>query len=417
MLPGERGYGLGMDTFGEGRRPGRQWLRMPDPVAVVDWAQHAKTALAGVVAWVIATDVLGLEQAFLAPWAAVLVVHATVYRTVSRGGQQIVATFLGVVLAWAAGTLFGSGALGMAVMLAVAFLVGRHRWLEEEAMTVATTGIVVLATHVIDESHLLAGRLLDTTVGVVVGLAVNFVVWPPLRDRAASMHTHRLPHQLAAALGEMASGLDKDLAPAAVEDWVARLRAVDVDIDHAWGLLRQAQESSRFNPRRSQPADLDEMVRSLHLLEGAVADSLSLARTVATSADHANVWDDSFRSRWQELLTRTAESFGLGDQAALEAVRTELSGLAHELSTDALAESQWQEYGGLLVNLRNIVDAGIALAPWAGRAGSRPRRRTRYDVPKPVRRRDRERAAELVSRRLPQRVRDRTGRGEPDLSR
>jgi hypothetical protein len=78
-------------TFWEGRRPPWSRLHKPDAVEVADWAQHAKTALAGVIAWVVATDVLGLDQPFLAPWAAVLVVHATVYRTVSRGGQQILA--------------------------------------------------------------------------------------------------------------------------------------------------------------------------------------------------------------------------------------------------------------------------------------------------------------------------------------
>ena len=152
---------------------------------MVDLLQNAKAALAGVVAWVVAVQVLGLEQPFLAPWAAVLVVHATVYRTVSRGGQQIAATFVGVVLAWGCGRLFDSGALGMGTMLVVAFLLGRHRWLRDESTTIATTGIVVLATNAAFETDLLASRLLDTTVGVVVGLLVNLLVWPPLRDRAA----------------------------------------------------------------------------------------------------------------------------------------------------------------------------------------------------------------------------------------
>src|ERR1700712_2508164 len=96
------GYFAPMVTLREGRRGSwrarvvsRVVARGPDPVLVVDLLQNAKTALAGVLAWVVALDVLGLDQPFLAPWAAVLVVHATVYRTVSRGGQQIVATFLG----------------------------------------------------------------------------------------------------------------------------------------------------------------------------------------------------------------------------------------------------------------------------------------------------------------------------------
>src|SRR4051812_45827738 len=300
-------------TFWEGRRPACLRLRRPDAVEVADWAQHGKTALAGVIAWVVATDVLGLDQPFLAPWAAVLVVHATVYRTVSRGGQQIVATFLGVFLAWASGSLFGVGPLGMGVMLAVAFLLGRHRWLEEESMTVATTGIVVLTTNVIGESHLLAGRLVDTSVGVVVGLAVNLVVWPPLRDRAARTFAHQLPRRLGETLEQMAAGLDKDLDPADVQEWLRRCREVDVDIDHAWALLRQAQESSRLNPRRSQPDDLDELVNALHMLEEAVAEAVSLARTVATSARDANEWDDGFRTDVQRLLADSGKAFGAGD--------------------------------------------------------------------------------------------------------
>ena len=39
-----------------------------------------------------AASVLELPQPFLAPWAALLVVHATVYRTFSKGSQQVAAT-------------------------------------------------------------------------------------------------------------------------------------------------------------------------------------------------------------------------------------------------------------------------------------------------------------------------------------
>lgn len=373
-----------MQTFGEGRRlaPVRRLWRRPDPAGLADWAQSAKTALAGVLAWVVATDILGLEQPFLAPWAAVLVVHATVFRTVSRGGQQIVATFLGVFLAWAAGTLFGIGPLGMGVMLAASFLIGRQRWLTEEATTIATTGIVVLATNAIDQSNLLASRLLDTTVGVVVGLAVNLLVWPPLRDRAAWAHIQKLPHQLAGVLSEMADGLGADLESSGVEKWIRRCRQLDVSVDEAWRLVRQAQESSRLNPRRSHPADLDDMERSLHLLEQSGAEALSLARTVATSADNATVWEDSFRTQWRRLLSATATGLDQGDVPALEEVRSEVSRLASDLSTDHLADSAWQEYGGVLMNLRNLVDAGVEVIRWTSQAGDAPLRRRRYAMPR-----------------------------------
>ena len=355
--------------------------RRPDPVLVVDLLQNAKAALAGVVAWVVAVQVLGLEQPFLAPWAAVLVVHATVYRTVSRGGQQIAATFVGVVLAWGCGRLFDSGALGMGTMLVVAFLLGRHRWLRDESTTIATTGIVVLATNAAFQTDLLASRLLDTAVGVVVGLLVNLLVWPPLRDRAAWARVDELPGELAVVLSEMGTGLGPDLEPEDTRPWVARLREVDVHIDEAWGLLSQARESGRMNPRRTQPAGLEDLRRTLQLLEQVVADMLSMARTLAASAEHATMWGTEFRDAWRHLLVTTAEAVEQDDGDRLLDIRAQIARVADELSTDSLAGSAWHEYGGVLVNLRNVVTALIEVHERSSVSDPTQRRSKRYPVP------------------------------------
>jgi hypothetical protein len=369
-----------MVTLGEGRRTSwraRAISRGLDPVLVVELLQNAKAALAGVVAWVVAIDVLGLEQPFLAPWAAVLVVHATVYRTFSRGGQQVVATFVGVVLAWACGQALGSGPAGMGVMLVVAFVLGRHRWLRDEATTIATTGIVVLATNAIGQSNLLTSRLLDTTTGVVVGLLVNLLVWPPLRDRAAWARADGLPQELAGVLSEMAVGIGREMKSADAEPWVRRLREVDEHIDDAWRLLGEARESGRFNPRRSRPEGLDDLRQALHVLEQATADTLSMARTMATSAENETIWEDDFRSAWQALLSETAGAVDEHDSGRLRQVRDRLTDLAQELSTDSLSGSAWYEYGGLLVNLRNVVSAMAQLAEWRRGSARSPRRSVR----------------------------------------
>jgi uncharacterized membrane protein YccC len=356
---------------------GRALWRRPDPVLVVEVLQNAKAALAGVLAWWIAIDVLGLQQPFLAPWAAVLVVHTTVYRTLSRGSQQVAATFTGVFVAWASGSLFGVGPWGMAVMLVVAFLAGRNRWLRDEAMTIATTGIVVLATNAIGHSNLLAGRLLDTTVGIVVGLLVNLLVWPPLRDRAAWARAAELPHELAAVLTAMAEGMSSELDPADTVPWTDRLSRVDERIDEAWGLLRQARESSRMNPRRSRPEGLDDLVRILHLLEQAVADTMSMARTLTTSAEHATLWGDDFRTPWTRLLAGTATAVDHQDVARLREIRDELGRFADELSTETLPGSAWYEYGGMLVNLRNVLGALTEVTELGTGSAESPRRSKR----------------------------------------
>jgi uncharacterized membrane protein YgaE (UPF0421/DUF939 family) len=347
---------------------------------MVDLLQNAKAALAGVVAWVVAVRVLGLEQPFLAPWAAVLVVHSTVYRTVSRGGQQVAATFVGVVLSWGCGRVLDSGALGMGTMLVVAFLLGRVRWLRDESATIATTGIVVLATNAAFQTDLLASRLLDTTVGVVVGLLVNLLVWPPLRDRAAWARVDELPGELAAVLSDMATGLVPDLEPEDTRPWVTRLREIDVRVDEAWSLLSQARESGRMNPRRSQPAGLEDLRRTLHLLEQVVAETLSMARTLATSAENATMWGAEFRDAWQHLLEATAEALEVDDGDRLLEIRAEIGRVARELSTDTLAGSAWHEYGGLLVNLRNVVGALIEVHDRSHRTDPAQRRTKRYPV-------------------------------------
>jgi hypothetical protein len=176
----------------------------------------------------------------------------------------------------------------------------------------------------------------------------------------------------------MASGLGPDLASSDVDGWIGRCRDLDAHIDEGWALLHQATESSRFNPRRSRPDDLEAIKGALHLLEQAAAETLSLARTVATSAAHTTVWEDSFRSEWKRLLTATAHALDENDPATVSDVRTELSSLAGSLSTERLPGSAWQEYGGLLVNLRNIIDAAAELARWSSDAGSTPVRRQRY---------------------------------------
>ncbi len=330
---------------------------MTTTVNVVDLSQSVKAALAGAIAWVVAVDVLDLDQPFLAPWAAVLVVHATIYRTVSRGGQQVTATFGGVVLAWACGWTLGTGGVAMGVLLVVAFLVGRLRWWREESTTLATTGLVVLATNAVFHVDLLVGRLLDTTVGVVVGLLVNLLVFPPLRDRAAWERADQLPHELAGVLARMAEGLDPDLSPEDAEQWTRDLNRVDERIDEAWRLLGEAQESSRMNPRPSQPSGLDDLRWILHRLDQAVADTASMARTISISAQDASMWDTRFREVWRRLLRDTAEATRKCDDEGLRDIRSELRRLADELSTDTLPGSAWHEYGGLLVTLRNVLIA------------------------------------------------------------
>ena len=337
----------------------RGWAsdRVHDPVAWSDLVQLLKTAVASVAAWVLADGVFGLPQAFLAPWAALLVVHSTVYRTMSRGLQQVLGAVLGVVLAWAVGNLFGLDALAVGVLIVVGLALGTSRWLAEESTAVAATGLIVLTTGFSTQDSVLVDRLFDTAIGIVAGLVVNLAVWPPLRDYTAARAIDVIDDEIGALLCEMAEALREPCSEETVTGWADRTRDLEDRIDEAWGLLRQARESSRLNPRRAA-----RPLRTSTVFEGilrddeqAVAEIRSMAHSLGRSLEGLFEWDPQFKDSWLSLLAEAGDAIATPDAARVTAVRSGLGQLAQDLSTERLSGMHWAEYGGLILNLRNVV--------------------------------------------------------------
>jgi uncharacterized membrane protein YccC len=328
-----------------------------DPVRWTDLIQLVKTVVAAVLAWVVAAQVLGLPQTFLAPWSALLVVHATVYRTFSQGVRQVTSAVLGVLVAWLVGNVLGLTTLSVAVLLVAGLLIGAMRWFEGESTTVAATGLIVLTTGSSTQDHVLVDRLLDTLVGIVVGLAVNLVVWPPLRDHAAARAVDGIDDEVGALLRDMAEGLRGACDQDPVSGWVDRTRDLDEAIDHAWSLVRQARESSRLNPRRAAVGVRrnDSFGEILRDNEQAVAETRSMARTLAHSIDDLVEWHPEFRERWLTLLHEAGEAIGEPDSARVTEVRAALHRLAEDMTDQDVAARHWPEYGALIMNLRNVV--------------------------------------------------------------
>ena len=333
---------------------------MRDPVAWTTALQIVKTVVAAVASWLIAVHVFGLAQPFLAPWAALLTVHATVFSTFRRGAQQVAATVLGVLLAFLGGTLFGVNAVTLGAVLFVALLAGSWRGMRDESTTAAATALVVLLTGYSDDSGALAARLADTAIGIGVGMLVNLIVWAPLRHRSAARRIDVIDDRFGALLTEIAEGLEGECSGEDAEDWIARTRDLDADIDDAWAVTRQAWESGRYNPRREARRrvgvshDFEEI---LHRLEQAVAESRSMARTLSPLCDGEDRWHSGFRERWVGLLLATGHAVSAADHPALGDVRAGLGELRREAAAADLPVEFWPVAGALMVNLRNIVAA------------------------------------------------------------
>ena len=253
-------------------------------------------------------------------------------------------------------------------------------WLGAEATTIATTGLVVLTTG-FEDDVLLVARLLDTAIGVAVGLLVNVLVWPPLRRHTAAKALDRVDDGIGELLADMAGGLGDGCQDEDVTEWIDRTRDLDGDLDQAWALVRQAEESARMNPRRSarvmkNPRQWHGLLRRM---EQAVAETRSLARTLGGQKAHRETWGEAFAEPWISMLGDTGRATSAADPEALLDVRRRLEVLTEELrSTERSPE--WPIYGALIINLRNIIDAMDRVAEANPIGGSRvpirvPRRR------------------------------------------
>ena len=337
------------------RSGGSQRLR--DPVAWTSAVQLAKTVIAAVVAWLLATQAFGLPQPFLAPWSALLVVHATVYRTFSRGLRQVSGAVVGVVLAWALGTYVGLTPWSVSILLVIGLVIGSLRWFREESTAVAATGLIVLTTGFATHDIVLLSRLFDTGIGIGVGLVVNMVVWAPLGDYSAARAIDAVDDEVGRLLQDIAAGLDEAVDQEQIEEWLRRTVALDEQIDESWRLLRHAHESSRLNPRRAAAS-----VRATPVFESilgdneqAVAETRSMVRTLGHSITDVVAWDEEFRVGWVGLLREAGDAICVPDSARVAAVRGNLTTLSHELGELDLSSTHWPEYGALIMNLRNVV--------------------------------------------------------------
>jgi uncharacterized membrane protein YgaE (UPF0421/DUF939 family) len=330
--------------------------RLRDPVSWSAASQLAKTVLAAVVAWVLAVDVFHLSQAFMAPWAALLTVQATVFGTVRGGTQQAAASVLGVLIAFGAWRLLGLNFASLGVAVLAGLIVGAVRGVRAETTT-AATAVVVLTTGYLSHGDMLVARLEDTGIGIAVGLLVNLLVWPPLRDRGAARQINLIDDRVGELLADMAQQLRDGSAD--VDRWIARTGELGNDVNRAWNVLDEARESGRFNPRRATSGRMnaaEEFAPILDRLDQAIAETRSMARTIRLARVAPEQWDRRFREPWLDLLGRCGTAVADADIAKLKAARTELAAFADRLDIEELRDP-WPVYGALLVNLRNVMDA------------------------------------------------------------
>lgn len=335
------------------------------PEFTTDLIQVVKSVLAATFAWWLSGAVLDSQMAFLAPWTALLTVHATVYRSLSRGVQSTVASTIGVGISFLIGNFLGVSLWTFALALFVGLAGARLSWIRDEGVAIATTAIFVLGAGFDSQQPLLTDRILEIALGVAVGLVVNLIVIPPVRDQQAARYVDSINRQMGDVLVDMASEFSRSWDTDQAENWFSETEAMSRELNSAWQSVRFARESRRINPRvrlplrggraNPNPAEAEDYESILQRVDEGISHLRNLARTLREATYAEGEWDTRFRESWTEIVADAGRSIADPD-ADVEPVFDRLEQLAVGLSDDQLLpKASWPLYGALITSLRHIV--------------------------------------------------------------
>jgi uncharacterized membrane protein YgaE (UPF0421/DUF939 family) len=286
--------------------------------------QILKAGAAAVLAWAVADRLLQLPLPYVAPLAAMLMVSTTVYRSVLSGVRRVVAVAIGVVLALLVANWAPSKELAMAIVLPVTLLLGQWRRLGDQGLYSAFAALFMITFGQPEGGYVLY-RLLETGLGVVMGTAINLLVFPPVHVRSVRDAAQRAAGDASQLLRDIADGLRADWSEEDARIWARRAAGLDDRVSELRETLRLGRESLRFNPRKrvtgkSEPVSryrpvterIDRAAESVQTITDALSDA-------AVDRDSDNALTPQFLARYSALLHSAAATLG-----------TQLSGRATE---------------------------------------------------------------------------------------
>lgn len=332
--------------------------RLKEPETTADLLLAVKAVIAATTAWALSVGVLGTDVAFMAPWTALLTVHATVHRSLSRGVQTTVSSAVGMGLAFVVMYFLGVNIWTFALALFVGLMGARLSWIRDEGVAIATTALFIFTS----DDPMFADRIVELLLGVVVGIAVNILVIPPLRDRQAARYVDSINRRMGAVLVDMADEFSEDWDTDSADAWLQESHSMTDELNSAWQTVKLARESRRENPRRllrRKLHDADDDVDYLEVLtqiDEGISHLRNMTRTMRDATWSMSSWDDRFREGWVRVARDLGEAIANPD-GDVKAQGQRLDQLVTEMSeAEKLPNIEWPVYGAMLSSLRHLVN-------------------------------------------------------------
>lgn len=229
----------------------------------------AKAALAAGLAFFIAPFMPGsaADYPYYAPLGALVSMYHNVAGSIRQGLQTLVGLAMGIGLAFLLVNIADPSPLTVAIFMGIGVLLSGLPRLGSGRDWIPTAALLVLLVGGSNPDDFSFGYLIQMGVGVAVGIAVNFLVFPPLHFNAAAASLDELRLALGMQLTDMGAAL-KEKWPPEHEEWSRRSEELMTAARSVRHLVQEADASRRANPRRKlHPRDVDLDYRNLRELE------------------------------------------------------------------------------------------------------------------------------------------------------
>ncbi|SMQ67296.1 FUSC family protein [Agreia sp. VKM Ac-1783] len=246
----------------------------------------AKTALAVGIAWLVAPHMPGVvnDYPYYAPLGALISMYPTLMGSVRSGLQTILGLAAGIGLATLVILTVGPTWWSIPAVVGVAVLVSGTGWFGagREYVPMAALFVLIIGGQKADDYSL--GYLVQTGVGVAIGLLVNVLIAPAPLTAQASARVDAFRAQLSAHLRDIGDAVSAAWPPER-DQWASDAASLADTTREIRVALMEADDSRRGNPRallrRARPRDVWAEMDALDTIAHHVRDiSVAIADTI-----------------------------------------------------------------------------------------------------------------------------------------
>lgn len=272
-----------------------------------------KTALAVGLAWELGSMAPNVGSPYLAPLAALLTMQITIADSLTAASQRVLGIVVGVTVAIATSAVVGINGLTVGLLVLIAFATGSALRLGPQGIQqVAISAMLLVAVGSVSSVHYAVARIVETIVGVAVGLTVNVLLAPPSHIETARDAVAAHASALAAAMDHLGKSLAAGVTPTGATAVLDEARATDALLRSAESAVQRTDTALKYNLwNRDERPEAQRLAQSLRAQERVAMQARGIVRTIEEATARAA----PIRPGWLE-----PNAFGGGLAEAIDGV-------------------------------------------------------------------------------------------------